>query len=97
MTVRMDRIVLEDIPAEAVIGTLPEERVKRQTLHVTAELCGDFRAAGEADDFSLTFDYSEAERRIRDFVSSSRYFLLEALAEHLAADLLSVPHIESVR
>jgi len=93
----MDRIILEDIAVEAVIGTLPEERTKRQILHITAELGGDFRAAGKSDDFSLAFDYSAVEKRIFDFVSGSSFRLLEALAENLAEDLLSIPYIASVR
>lgn len=93
----MDLIRIEDLEVQAVIGTLPEERLKPQRLVINAELGGDFRAAGKSDDFTLTFDYSAVEQRIYDFVSASGYHLLEALAENLAAELLAVEYIESVR
>ena len=80
-----------------MIGTLPHERTTPQRLIITAELRGDFRAAGKNDDFTLTFDYSAAEQLIYDFVSVSSYQLLEALAENLAQKLLAVPYIDSVR
>ncbi len=92
----MDKIRIQEIEVTAVIGTLPHERTIRQKLIVSAELRGDFRAAGLADDFTLTFDYSAAERLIADFVSASSYHLLEALAEHLAQKLLAIDYVESV-
>lgn len=93
----MDKILIEDIEVNAIIGTLPEERLTPQPVIISAELGGDFRAAGLADDFTLTFDYSEAERRIADFTAASSYQLLEALAEQLAAYLLELDHLEWVR
>ncbi len=93
----MDKIRIQDIEVMALIGTLPHERTVRQRLTVSAELRGDFRPAGLADDFTLTFDYSAAERLIADFVSASSFHLLEALAEHLARELLSMPYVDSVQ
>ena len=93
----MDRIRIEDLEVQAIIGTLPHERLAPQKLIITAELDGDFRAAGLADDFTLTFDYSAAEQLIHDFTAASRYQLLEALAENLAKELLAVKYIRSVR
>lgn len=93
----MDKIRISDIEVRAIIGTLPEERLTPQTVIISAELGGDFRAAGLADDFTLTFDYSEAERRISEFTERSSYQLLEALAEHLAAHLLELDHLQWVR
>ncbi len=92
----MDRIRIQEIEVNAIIGTLPHERTVKQKLIVSAELRGNFRAAALADDFTLTFDYSEAERIIADFVASSGFYLLEALAEHLTRKLLSMKYVESV-
>lgn len=91
-----DRIRICEITVDAIIGTLPHERHTPQKLIVSADLYGDFRAAGRTDDFNLTFDYSQAERMIFDFVSASSYQLLEALAEHLAEHLLTLPCLEKV-
>ena len=93
----MDWIRIEELEVQAVIGTLPHERLAPQKLIINADLGGDFRAAGLADDFTLTFDYSAAEQLIHDFTAASSYQLLEALAENLAKELLAVKYIRSVR
>lgn len=93
----MDWIRIEDLEVQAVIGTLPHERLALQKLIITAELGGDFRPAGLKDDFTLTFDYSAAEQLVHDFTAASSYQLMEALAENLAAKLLAVDHILAVR
>ncbi len=85
----MDTISISDMKVRAVIGTLPGERMQKQTLLLNVDLYGDFRMAGERDDFSMTFDYSKIEREIHDYVSGSSFHLLEALAEHLAAKCLA--------
>lgn len=94
----MDTIRISDMKVRAVIGTLPGERMQKQTLLLNVDLYGDFRMAGERDDFSMTFDYSKIEREIHDYVSGSSFHLLEALAEHLAAKCLAEnPLLKGIR
>lgn len=85
----MDKIVISDLKIMALIGTLPEERTKKQLLILNVELYGDFRETGLSDNFSTTFDYSKIEQEIVDLVSSSNFQLLEALAEHLTMECLA--------
>ena len=77
-------IILEALPVKAHIGTLPGEIDREQPLQIRAELSGDFRQAGISDDLKDTFDYSRIESRLAELVQTSRFHLLEALAEHLA-------------
>ena len=94
----MDKIVLEALPVLAHIGTLPGECDRGQPLCIRAELFGDFRKAGLSDDLEDTFDYSRIESRLAELAGSSRFHLLEALAEHLCAVILSEePKVLSVR
>src|SRR5574344_3007988 len=93
----LDRITISDLKLTAVIGTLPAERTQPQDLTVSVDLYGDFRAAGRADDFTLTFDYSAEEETIFTLVTGSHFQLLEALAEHLAAERLRVARVEAVK
>ncbi len=92
----MDSIVIDQLEVQTIIGTLPHERLQRQPLIITAELRSNLKLAGETDDFNCTFDYSRAEEMIYDFVSRSDFHLIEALAEQLAARLLTIDRIESV-
>ena len=93
----MDWIRIEDLEVQAIIGTLPHERLAPQKFVTDGAAVEVDGAAGLADDFTLTFDYSAAEQLIYDFTVASRYQLLEALAENLAKELLAVKYIRSVR
>jgi len=94
----MDKIVLEALPVLAHIGTLPGERDRGQPLRIRAELFGDFRQAGRSDDLKDTFDYSRIETRLAGLAESSRFHLLEALAEHLCQVILSEePGVQAIR
>ena len=94
----MDRIILEALPVSAHIGTLPGEIDREQPLRIRAELSGDFRKAGISDDLNDTFDYSRIESRLAELAGTSRFHLLEALAEHLCAVILAEePKVLAIR
>lgn len=92
----MDCVEISGLEVRTIIGTLPEERGSAQKIVIDAELRGDFREAGRTDDFSKTFDYSAAECLICHEAEGSSFFLLEALAEHLAGKLLRIRGVQSV-
>ncbi|MEX0616069.1 MAG: dihydroneopterin aldolase, partial [Methylophaga sp.] len=49
----------------------------------------DIRQAANSDDIKDTLDYGSVAGRVVDFVSASRFQLIETLAEKVAALLLS--------
>jgi len=84
----MDRIIIRDLRANAIIGTLEPERVRRQEVRATLELELDLSGAGASDDLTRSVDYSEIERRTLEIMENSRFKLLEALGAALGALLL---------
>ena len=89
----MDKIIIRDLRVNALIGTLPHERSRRQELDITLELDLDLTAAGEADDLTLSVDYSEIERRVAELAENSHFRLLEALGTAVKKLLLEYPPV----
>lgn len=85
----MDKIILEGISVNAIIGTLPHERIRRQQLLIDIELSLDLKKAASTDDLFQSVDYSEIEKRTLDIAENSSFQLLEALAGKVGEMLLS--------
>lgn len=93
-----DRILLEGMVFHGRHGTLPAERELGQPFVVDVELRLDLRAAGLADDLTLTVDYSEVHRRAKEIVEGPPVNLTETVAERIAAAVLEEhPLVEAVR
>ncbi len=80
----MDRIFIEGLAVETVIGVYDWERDMRQALVLSVSLDCD---ATPADDIGGTIDYSAVVDALKAFVSQRRDGLLETLGEACAAML----------
>ncbi len=85
----MDKIILPNIPFTACHGCNPEERTTPQPFRASVTCWLSTQAAGCADDLTLTVDYGELYQRILAHVTEHSYFLIEALAEHVAELVLA--------
>lgn len=94
----MDKIIIRDLKVRTIIGTAPEERIRRQELTLNVELYADFSRAAASDHFHDTFDYSLVERELKSFAEASECQLLEALSQKLASHILALsPLIQGIR
>jgi len=84
----MDKIFLNDLKIDTIIGIYEWERNTLQTLQFDLEMDWDIRAAAASDDIADTLDYGAIAATIVTFVEASRYQLIETLAEDLCALLL---------
>ena len=84
----MDKIVIRDLRANALIGTLERERKNRQEIAATLTLELDLSAAGRSDDLTKSVDYSEIARRAQHIMETSGFRLLEALGTALGKMLM---------
>ena len=80
----MDRIYLEDLRVEAVIGIWEWERRVRQTVSLDLEMATDVRRAAATDDIEDALNYRSIAKRLSETVESSQFKLVETLAETLA-------------
>ena len=67
---------------------LPHEREIPQPFEVDVEMGLDLRAAGKADDLRQTVNYAEVYDVVSTVLTVTRKYLIEALAEEIAGDLL---------
>lgn len=80
----MDKIIISKLKINTVIGTLPEERLKKQTLLLNLELSLSLEKAGKSDVLSDTVDYSQIESEIVAAAEQANFRLLERLAQEIA-------------
>jgi dihydroneopterin aldolase len=80
----MDRVFIEDLRIETVIGVYDWEREIRQTIGLDLEMAFDIRKAAASDQIDDTLDYKAVAKRLIQFVESSKFQLVETLAERCA-------------
>jgi len=80
----LDKIFLQDLRVEAVIGIWEWERRVRQTVSLDIEMATDVRKAAVTDDIKDALDYKSIAKHLISVVESSEYKLVETLAESLA-------------
>lgn len=92
-----DRVLLEGMTFEGTHGVHPEEQAAPQPFEIDVELALDLRPAGLSDELELTADYARVFDVCRQVVESTRFSLIEALAEAVAEELFAgFPMVESV-
>lgn len=79
-----DRVFIEALAVETVIGVYDWERHIRQRLLLDLELATDIRPAASSDDISLTLDYAAICQRIARYADEQAFALVETFAERLS-------------
>jgi dihydroneopterin aldolase len=77
----MDIVYLRDLRIDTVIGIFDWERRTTQTIILDLEMSADIAKAAASDDIKDTLNYKAVAKRLIDYVSSSRFQLVETLAE----------------
>jgi len=83
-----DKIFIQELKIPCLIGIFDWERKKKQTVSVNIEFPALISKAAKSDDIKDAVDYKKIAKRTIDFVSKSKFYLIEALIENLAALLL---------
>lgn len=86
-----DRIHIEGIRVDCVVGVYPRERTTAQPLVVDATLEVDTRAAARSERLAHTVHYGQVADQVRFLLSSCRFRLLETAADALCSYLLCPP------
>ncbi len=93
----VDRVFIEDLKIETVIGIFDWERKIRQTVALDIEMAWNIRAAAATDDIQQALDYKSVAKRLIAFVSSSEFQLVETLAERCAQLILEEYQVSWLR
>lgn len=92
----MDRIIAKGLRFQACHGVLATEKIDPQTFEVDLIMEIDTRAAGRSDDLHDTIDYSVIHNEVKGIVEGKCFNLIEALAEAIAAKVLSHDQVSKV-
>jgi dihydroneopterin aldolase len=83
-----DKIFIQGLEIYCIIGTLPREHKKKQPVVIDLEFTAPVKRAAKRDDLRDALNYKKIAERATEFVSKSRFYLIETLAERLAQALL---------
>jgi len=93
----MDRVFIEALEIEALIGIYDWERRIRQTLVFDIEMAFDNRIPAASDAIEDTLNYKAVSKRVVEYVAQSDFGLVETLAERVAAIILDEFGVRQVR
>ncbi len=97
MDAPMDKVFIEGLEIDALIGIYDWERRVRQPLVFDIEMAFDNRVPAASDDIALTLNYKDVSKRLVEYVSQSSFGLVETLAERCAAIILDEFGVTHVR
>lgn len=93
----VDKVFIEGLEIEALIGIYDWERRIRQPLLFDVEMAFDNRKPAATDDIADTLNYKDVSKRLIDFVSQSDFQLVETLAERCVDIVLREFNVAHVR
>lgn len=85
----MDRVFIEGLEVDTVIGAYDWERGIVQCLRLDLTFAWDNRPAAAGDDLQLALDYASVSARVQAFAREAKFELVETFAERLAAALMA--------
>lgn len=85
----MDIVFIQGLKIDCVIGIYAWERKIKQTIALDLEMAADIKAASKTDNIKQTLDYKAVSKRLIDFVSNSKFELVESLAEKIAEIIIN--------
>ncbi|MGH8051921.1 MAG: dihydroneopterin aldolase [Methylococcales bacterium] len=93
----MDKVFIEALEIECVIGIYDWERKIKQPIMLDIEMAFDNRIPAASDNIEDTLDYKAVSKRLIQFVSESEFGLVEKLAEQCCKIILEEFNVSNVK
>jgi dihydroneopterin aldolase len=93
----MDKVFIQGLKIDTVIGIYDWEREIRQDVTLDLEMSADIKAASLTDHIDQTLDYKSVAKRLIQFVKDSEFQLVETLAEKITEIVLNEFEVEWVK
>ena len=93
----MDKVFIQGLKIDTVIGIYDWEREIRQDVTLDLEMAADIKAASLTDHIDQTLDYKSVAKRLIHFVKNSEFQLVETLAEKITEIVLNEFEVEWVK
>lgn len=85
----IDRVFIEALEVETIIGIFDWERTTKQTISVDLEMNANVLRAASTDHIDDTLNYKEVAKRLIAFIEKSEFQLVETLAQRCAEIVLN--------
>lgn len=85
----IDRVFIEALEVETIIGIFDWERTTKQTISIDLEMNADILRAASTDHIDDTLNYKEVAKRLIAFIEKSEFQLVETLAQRCAEIVLN--------
>ena len=86
--INMDKIFINDLQVETVIGIFDWEREIKQTISINLEMEFDISKAAKSDDINDSLDYKKVSKWIISLCEKAESYLVENLIEKIAQVVL---------
>ena len=86
--INMDKIFINDLQVETVIGIFDWEREIKQIISINLEMEFDISKAAKSDDINDSLDYKKVSKRILSLCEKADSYLVENLIEKIAQVVL---------
>lgn len=86
---QLDRVFVNALIVEAILGIHPHERTTPQPVRISLELGTDISGAAHTDRIGDALDYAAAADLAARITRAGQFQLAETLAERLAEELLA--------
>jgi FolB domain-containing protein len=93
----MDRILISDLLVRCIVGVNVDERREKQDVVINLAISTDLGKAGKSDRLEDAVDYRDLKKRVMALAENSQFYLVEALAEAVAALCLEHPAVAQVQ
>lgn len=93
----MDKIFLRQLAVPAVIGVWEHEKHAPQLIYFDIEAVVEAASAAQSDLLEATVDYAAIYNYLQEYVPTTRFQLLESLAENLSRNLIQKFSLKWVR
>ena len=93
----MDKVFIENLEIETIIGIFGWEREVKQIVRISLEMSFDISKAGKSDKIDDALDYKKIGKSIVNLVENSSFFLVEKMAEEIASLVFKNKQIEEIK
>jgi FolB domain-containing protein len=93
----VDKILVKDLLVRCILGVNDDERREKQDVLINITLFADLRPSGRSDSLEDSVDYRAIKKQVVSLVEESQFYLVEALAEHVAEQCLRHPRVQRVQ
>lgn len=91
-----DKIHIRDLKVQCIVGINPHEREEMQEVCINISMDCDYAKACQSDRIEDTVNYKALKDELVAFVHASEFFLIEKLAEAIAAHCLARERVSRV-